>query len=169
MSRNMSSVLVLAAGLALAGKTLVAGQAAGADAPKARADAAQGSKEEAPQGGPAQGQKDGAQASAQTSEQAAADEPQADGDAKLKSVPGGKALGMSILGNQEAPTSLVIVPWKGSELGDARGISTMLDDSRQPVDKDVFMRMLGYYEISVGRNTAAGKDVAQPATVQRRK
>jgi hypothetical protein len=76
---------------------------------------------------------------------------------------------MSILGNQEAPTSLVIVPWKGSELGDARGISTMLDDSRQPVDKDVFMRMLGYYEISVGRNTAAGKDVAQPATVQRRK
>ena len=55
--------------------------------------------------------------------------------------------GMSILGNQEAPKSLVIVPWKGSELGESLGISTMLDDSRQPVDKEVFMRALSYYEI----------------------
>jgi len=56
-------------------------------------------------------------------------------------------LGMSILGNQEAPTSLVIVPWKSSEVGRATGISPMLDDSRQPVDKEVFMRELRYYEI----------------------
>ncbi len=55
--------------------------------------------------------------------------------------------GMSILGNQEAPKSLVIVPWKSSELGDSIGISTKLDDSRQPVDKEVFMRALRYYEI----------------------
>ena len=72
---------------------------------------------------------------------------QADKDGKLTSVPGGKALGMSILGNQEAPTSLVIVPWKSSEVGRATGISPMLDDSRQPVDKEVFMRELRYYEI----------------------
>lgn len=72
---------------------------------------------------------------------------QADQDPKLTSVPGGKALGMSILGNQEAPTSLVIVPWKSSEVGRATGISPMLDDSRQPVDKEVFMRELRYYEI----------------------
>jgi len=65
----------------------------------------------------------------------------------LISVPGGKALGMSILGNQEAPKALVIVPWKSSELGNALGISTMLDDSRLPIDKEVFMRMLSYYEI----------------------
>jgi len=70
-----------------------------------------------------------------------------DKDGKLTSVPGGKALGMSILGNQEAPTSLVIVPWKSSEVGRATGISPMLDDSRQPVDKEVFMRELRYYEI----------------------
>jgi hypothetical protein len=78
-----------------------------------------------------------------------AEEPQAqtDTDGKLTSVPGGKALGMSILGNQEAPTSLVIVPWKSSEVGRATGISPMLDDSRQPVDKEVFMRELRYYEI----------------------
>lgn len=79
----------------------------------------------------------------------AEEEPQAqtDQDPKLTSVPGGKALGMSILGNQEAPTSLVIVPWKSSEVGRATGISPMLDDSRQPVDKEVFMRELRYYEI----------------------
>ena len=67
--------------------------------------------------------------------------------AKLTSVPDAKALGMSILGNQDAPKSLVIVPWKTSELGDSPGISPMLDDSRQPVDKEVFMRSLRYYEI----------------------
>ena len=65
----------------------------------------------------------------------------------LTSVPGGKALGMSILGNQEAPKALVIVPWKSSELGKGPSVSTLLDDSRQPIDKEVFMRMLSYYEI----------------------
>jgi len=55
--------------------------------------------------------------------------------------------GMSILGNQEAPKSLVIVPWKGSQLGDSLGISPLLDDSRQPVDREVFLRELSYYEI----------------------
>ena len=55
--------------------------------------------------------------------------------------------GMSILGNQEAPTSLVIVPWRSSQLGDSVGVSTMLDDARQPVDREVFMRALRYYEI----------------------
>ena len=56
-------------------------------------------------------------------------------------------LGMSILGNQEAPKALVIVPWKSSELGNGPSVSTMLDDSRLPIDKEVFMRMLSYYEI----------------------
>lgn len=93
-----------------------------------------------------EGQSEAAQAK---TDAAQAEEPQAqtDQDPKLTSVPGGKALGMSILGNQEAPTSLVIVPWKSSEVGRATGISPMLDDSRQPVDKEVFMRELRYYEI----------------------
>jgi hypothetical protein len=58
--------------------------------------------------------------------------------------------GMSILGNQEAPKALVIVPWKSSQLGDPQGISKQLDDGRQPIDKDVFMRELSYYEIRTG-------------------
>jgi hypothetical protein len=59
--------------------------------------------------------------------------------------------GISILGNQEAPKSLVIVPWKGSEIGDMPGLSRLLDDAVQPVDKDVFMRELSYYEIRSGK------------------
>ena len=74
-------------------------------------------------------------------------QPKTEEDGKLTSVPGGKALGMSILGNQEAPKALVIVPWKTSELGNGPNVSTLLDDSRRPVDKEVFMRMLSYYEI----------------------
>lgn len=58
--------------------------------------------------------------------------------------------GISILGNQEAPKALVIVPWKSSELGEPQGISKQLDDGRQPLDKDVFMRELSYYEIRTG-------------------
>ncbi|HEV8202333.1 MAG TPA: hypothetical protein VGS03_20165 [Candidatus Polarisedimenticolia bacterium] len=69
-------------------------------------------------------------------------EPQA--DVKPKDDPN---LGMSILGNQEAPKALVIVPWKSSEIGQGMGIQTLLDDSRQPIDKDVFMRVLNYFEL----------------------
>ena len=69
-------------------------------------------------------------------------------DAKKAPAPGPKVIsGMSILGNQEAPKSLVIVPWKSSEIGDAVGIATLLDDSRRPVDRDVFARELAYYQI----------------------
>jgi hypothetical protein len=68
--------------------------------------------------------------------------------AATKTEGGTKAIsGMSILGNQEAPKSLVIVPWKSSEIGDASELATLLDDSRQPVDKDVFLRELSYYQI----------------------
>jgi hypothetical protein len=59
--------------------------------------------------------------------------------------------GISILGNQEAPKSLVIVPWKGSQIGDMPGLSRLLDDSVQPLDKDVFMRELAYYQIRSSR------------------
>ena len=118
----------------------------------------------------------------QDQDQPEAAQAQTEEDAKLISVPGGKALGMSILGNQEAPKALVIVPWKRSELGNALGMSTMLDDSRLPIDKEVFMRTLSYYQIrseaahqggtpAAGRETApAGGNAAQPATsAQRRK
>ena len=58
--------------------------------------------------------------------------------------------GMSILGNQEAPKSLVIVPWKSSEIGNGIGVSRALDTRIRAVDKDVFMRELKYFAIRSG-------------------
>jgi hypothetical protein len=58
--------------------------------------------------------------------------------------------GMSILGNEEAPKSLVIIPWKSSELGDDISLTDTLDDRAQPVDKEVFLRELSFYEIRSG-------------------
>ncbi len=55
--------------------------------------------------------------------------------------------GMSILGNEETPKSLVIIPWKSSELGENLSISNTLDDRARPVDKEVFLRELRYYTI----------------------
>lgn len=56
-------------------------------------------------------------------------------------------IGMSIVGNHEAPKSLVIVPWKSAELGMRPGLAGVLDDMARPVDKDVFERELEYYRI----------------------
>ena len=55
--------------------------------------------------------------------------------------------GMSIVGNDDAPKALVIVPWKTSAMGSALDVSRALDDGRQPVDRDVFRRELDYYQI----------------------
>jgi hypothetical protein len=55
--------------------------------------------------------------------------------------------GMSILGNEEAPKSLVIVPWKSSKRGDGLDVSNVLDERPRPVDKEVFARELRYYEL----------------------
>ena len=66
--------------------------------------------------------------------------------------------GMSIVGNDEAPKSLVIVPWKSSELGDTLDVLRALDDGRGPVDRDVFMRALTYYEIRAGHRVHPDSD-----------
>jgi hypothetical protein len=79
-------------------------------------------------------------------------------DAK-KAAPAGDMVlsGLSILGNDETPKELVIVPWKSSQLADAPGISRLLDDSTQPVDKDVFMRELDYYGLTVAEPKTDGE------------
>jgi len=57
--------------------------------------------------------------------------------------------GMSVLGNNETPKALFIVPWKSSELGDGADLTAnLLDDAMAPVDREVFMRQLRFYEIS---------------------
>jgi hypothetical protein len=64
--------------------------------------------------------------------------------------------GMSIVGNDEAPKSLYIVPWKSSELGVKTSLQMLFDEQLVPVDRDVFMRQLVFF--------AASR--AQPATLQ---
>ncbi len=81
--------------------------------------------------------------------------PQANAPKQAAAAPGAapenrSMSGMSILGNQEAPKSLVIVPWKSSEIGNGIGVSRALDTRIRAVDKDVFMRELKYYGIRSG-------------------
>lgn len=59
--------------------------------------------------------------------------------------------GMSIVGNDEAPKSLYIVPWKSSELGAETSMNMMLNERDMPIDRDVFMRQLEYYEVSTAQ------------------
>lgn len=62
--------------------------------------------------------------------------------------------GISIIGNKEAPKSLYIVPWQNSEVGVATSLNSgLLDDSMRPLDKEVFLRELDFYELSHGNNT----------------
>jgi hypothetical protein len=164
MSAKWLFVLLMATGVVLA-----------EDAPEAkRAEAQAKAKEKTPA-------KSQEQAQAKTKEEAPAksqEEAQAKTKEDAKEDPN---LGMSILGNQEAPKALVIVPWKSSEIGNAVGIAPMLDDSRSPVDKEVFMRVLSYYEVRSttarpggasaggGGSAAAEKDAAQTAPAAHRR
>ena len=56
--------------------------------------------------------------------------------------------GMSIIGNNEAPKSLYIVPWKSSEIGEKTSLNAMLNEKDVPVDVEVFKRQLDFYHIS---------------------
>jgi len=153
--------------LGLAPAAVLAQQAA---QPKTKAARGQAAKPQAKTAEPKKEDAKKEEAKIQTEEA----QPKTEDDAKLTSVPGGKALGMSILGNQEAPKALVIVPWKSSELGNGPNVSTLLDDSRRPVDKEVFLRMLSYYEIrsETARPSGAttnGNAAAPANAAQRRK
>jgi hypothetical protein len=158
----MVAQAILLAVLALAPTAVLAQQAA-----QPKTEAAQGQTEK-PQAKTEETKKEEAQTQTEESQ------PKTEEDSKLTTVPGGKALGMSILGNQEAPKALVIVPWKSSELGNGPSVSTLLDDSRLPIDKEVFMRMLSYYEIrsETARPSGAttnGNAAAPVNAAQRRK
>ena len=97
---------------------------------------------------PALSQEPVSEADEAVEEQAAAEETeveQGDGIDSPKTMSG-----MSILGNEEAPKALVIIPWKSSEMGDDISLSDTLDDRAKPVDKEVFLRELRFYQIRSG-------------------
>ena len=62
---------------------------------------------------------------------------------------------MSIVGNDEAPKSLYIVPWKSSELGAETDMDMLLDGTAVPVDREVFLRQLTYYRVRTERPSQA--------------
>ena len=68
--------------------------------------------------------------------------------------------GMSVVGNDDAPKALVIVPWKSSVLGDTLAVPRSLDDGLQPVDREVFLRELAYYRIRAA--SGGGSDRSAP-------
>lgn len=53
-----------------------------------------------------------------------------------------------ITGNRELPKVLYIVPWKDSDLGDIMGrpVNSLLDEVLAPLDRDVFLRQVIYFE-----------------------
>jgi hypothetical protein len=72
-------------------------------------------------------------------------------DKKKKESDAKELSGMSIVGNDEAPKSLYIVPWKSSEIGVETSLSSKLNEGDVPVDRDVFKRQLEFYRISRSR------------------
>jgi len=59
--------------------------------------------------------------------------------------------GMSIVGNDEAPKSLYIVPWNSSEIGGETSLDTMLSENDVPVDREVFKRQIEFYQVSTNK------------------
>ena len=55
--------------------------------------------------------------------------------------------GTAIIGNQELPKVLYIVPWKKSELPNMNQppLESLIDEALQPIDREVFRRQVNYY------------------------
>ena len=49
---------------------------------------------------------------------------------------------MNVIGNNEAPRTLIIVPWKSAQPGDLtlRPLQSLVDSSIGPLDRDVLLR-----------------------------
>jgi len=56
--------------------------------------------------------------------------------------------GATIVGNRELPKALHIVPWKSAGPGELAGrpMNSLVNEILAPVDRDVFLRELHYYE-----------------------
>lgn len=71
-------------------------------------------------------------------------------DEKKQAAPskGKKELTTNVVGSQEAPTVLNVVPWKEREVRYERKspISSILEQSLQPLDRDVVMREIQYHD-----------------------
>ena len=57
---------------------------------------------------------------------------------------------ISIIGNRELPKIMNIVPWKKSQPGTFAGRPnhSLLDERPEPINREVFLREIDYYEAS---------------------
>jgi hypothetical protein len=57
--------------------------------------------------------------------------------------------GTTITGNRELPKALHIVAWKPADAGELSGrpLNSLVDETLAPIDRDVFLRELEYYEV----------------------
>lgn len=55
--------------------------------------------------------------------------------------------GTSVIGNQELPKVLYVVPWKNSELPDMEqpALQSLIDEILQPLDREEFQREVNFY------------------------
>ena len=63
--------------------------------------------------------------------------------------------GMSIVGNDEAPKALYIVPWKTSKVGTEIVLNMPERNAKNPADREEFRRRIDYYNIS--KTSKAGR------------
>lgn len=106
-----------------------------------------------------------------TSEPAVADEREAlesavataaPGDDIVRQESGGQVMDRielgrtEITGNSELPTVLYIVPWQKSDPGDLMGkpVNTLMDEVLAPLDREEFMREVGFYDDLYGETDA---------------
>jgi len=56
--------------------------------------------------------------------------------------------GTTVIGNRELPKALHIVPWKAADSGELAGrpLNSLVNQTLEPVDRDVFLREIEYYE-----------------------
>jgi len=62
--------------------------------------------------------------------------------------------GTAIIGNQELPKVLYIVPWKASQLPalNEPPLASLIDEALMPLDREVFRRQLVYQRALAGRS-----------------
>jgi len=63
--------------------------------------------------------------------------------------------GMSVIGNQELPKVLYIVPWKASTLPDLAEppLESLINEALAPIEREVFRREVLYHDTMVSRST----------------
>ncbi|HKL63944.1 MAG TPA: hypothetical protein VJ883_11290 [Woeseiaceae bacterium] len=73
-----------------------------------------------------------------------------------------------ITGNRELPKVLYIVPWKASDLGDlvGRPVNSLLDEVLAPVDREVFVRRVDYYQNLYAGPEAGGESGSDAGDTQ---